>query len=84
MSNQAETTMSKQPVGITIKNEGQDAQSVVFARIDGTKQDDPKVVDSQLLEPGEEINTTLGEGLVVQISMPPQAANDESQSASGS
>lgn len=68
---------AKQDVGLTIKNEGQDAQSVVFARINGEGADGPTVVDQTIIEPGQEIQTTLAAGLVVQLAMPPTAANDE-------
>lgn len=73
--------MSKQDVGITIKNEGQDSQRVLFARIDGSNPEQPRVVDDAILEPGQEMQTTLRAGLVVQLAMPPAAANDESAAA---
>jgi hypothetical protein len=88
-----EKTMSeggKQDVGITIKNEGQDAQPLLFARINGHAEGGPQVVDQAIIDPGAEIQTTLAAGLVVQISNLPdgmQAANDDnaqSQSDSGS
>lgn len=72
---------SKQPVGLTIKNEGQDSQRVLFARIDGSNPEQPRVVDSVLVEPGQEMQTTLAAGLVVQLAMPPAAANDEDAGA---
>lgn len=78
---------TKQDVGITIKNEGQEAQRVVFARLAVHSEGGPHVVDEATLEPGQEIQTTLREGLVVQLAMPPAAANDDnagSPSASGS
>ena len=77
----------KQDIGITIKNEGQDSQRVLFARINNQGDGGPQVVDEAIIEPGEEIQTTLAAGLVVQLAMPPAAANDESAespSASGS
>lgn len=68
---------AKQAVGITIKNEGQDAQRVVFARLDVHSEGGPHVVDEATIEPGQEIQTTLADGLVVQLALPPKAANDE-------
>ena len=79
-SNDQEKAMSegmKQPVGLTIKNEGQDSQKVVFARLDAHSEGGPHVLDEALLEPGQEIQTTLGDGIVVQLASPPAAANDE-------
>lgn len=70
----------KQDVGITIVNEGQDAQRVLFARIDGTDESNPQVLDNIVLEPGQEVKTTIRAGLIVQVVTLPEgmeAANDD-------
>lgn len=69
----------KQDVGITIINEGQDSQRVVFARIEDAEAG-PQVLNQEVLAPGQEIRTTLRAGLVVQLA--PwheglEAANDD-------
>lgn len=60
---------AKQPVGITIKNEGQDSQRVLFGRINtgAAEGAEPEVIDQALIDPGQEIQTTLSPGQVIQV-----------------
>lgn len=75
----ATPSRGSQDVGLTIVNEGQDSQRVVFARIEDAEAG-PQIVDQEVLAPGQELRTTLRPGLVVQLAPWDEslaAANDD-------